>query len=182
MIHRHFFCTVRRSLAENDLTVVSIFVNPAQFAPAEDLATYPRTLQHDLSVLEITKHLDVSSSATPRTTAALFVPSVHEMYPSGIVQDVSLQKGTFVEVKGYGHQMEGASRPTFFRGVATVVTKLFNIIEVSKEAILGWTDEADICRSLLVHILVRKTFNKPSYYAVWYATFCYPTLYLRTFT
>jgi pantoate--beta-alanine ligase len=52
------------------------------------------------------------------------------MYPSGISQDVSQQKGTFVEVKGYGEQMEGGSRPTFFRGVATVVTKLFNIIQV----------------------------------------------------
>jgi pantothenate synthetase len=51
--------------------------------------------------------------------------------PSGIVQNVAEQKGTFVEVKGYGHQMEGVSRPTFFRGVATVVTKLFNIIQVS---------------------------------------------------
>ncbi len=52
------------------------------------------------------------------------------MYPSGITQDFGLQKGTFVEVKGYDHQMEGKSRPTFFRGVATVVTKLFNIVQV----------------------------------------------------
>jgi pantoate--beta-alanine ligase len=52
------------------------------------------------------------------------------MYPSGINQDVSQQKGTFVEVKGYGEQMEGRSRPAFFRGVATVVTKLFNIVQV----------------------------------------------------
>lgn len=125
-----FFLPVRRSLAENDLTVVSIFVNPAQFAPTEDLATYPRTLQHDLQVLEATQHLDVASSAVPRTTAALFLPNVHEMYPSGITQNVTAQKGTFVEVKGYGHHMEGASRPTFFRGVSTVVTKLFNVIEV----------------------------------------------------
>lgn len=59
----------------------------------------------------------------------MFLPSVSEMYPSGIVQNVAEQTGTFVEVKGYGHQMEGMSRPTFFRGVATVVTKLFNAIE-----------------------------------------------------
>jgi pantoate--beta-alanine ligase len=52
------------------------------------------------------------------------------MYPSGISQDVGEQKGTFIEVKGYGQQMEGRSRPTFFRGVATVVTKLFNAVEV----------------------------------------------------
>ncbi len=61
----------------------------------------------------------------------MFVPTVDEMYPSGISQNTQEQKGTFVEVTGYGHQMEGRTRPTFFRGVATVVTKLFNAIEVS---------------------------------------------------
>jgi pantoate--beta-alanine ligase len=60
----------------------------------------------------------------------VFLPSVQEMYPSGITQDKQRQKGTFVEVKGYDQEMEGRSRPTFFRGVATVVTKLFNIIQV----------------------------------------------------
>jgi pantoate--beta-alanine ligase len=53
------------------------------------------------------------------------------MYPSGISQDYDTQRGTFVEVKGYGDEMEGKSRPGFFRGVATVVTKLFNVVQVS---------------------------------------------------
>lgn len=114
---------VRRSLAENDLTVLSIFVNPAQFAPHEDLATYPRTLPHDLELLS-------AVSVSGRTAAAVFVPTVDEMYPSGISQSVEEQKGTFVEVKGYSHQMEGKTRPTFFRGVATVVTKLLNVVQV----------------------------------------------------
>lgn len=57
------------------------------------------------------------------------------MYPNGIERNVTLQKGTFIEVKGYSHQMEGLSRPDFFRGVATVVTKLFNVIEVKKSLI-----------------------------------------------
>jgi pantoate--beta-alanine ligase len=60
----------------------------------------------------------------------VFLPSVRDMYPSGITQDVSAQRGTFVEVKGYRHQMKGKSRPLFFRGVATVVLKLFNAVEV----------------------------------------------------
>lgn len=60
------------------------------------------------------------------------------MYPSGISQDVALQKGTFVEVKGYSHQMEGMSRPLFFRGVATIVTKLFNVVQVRLSAIVDW--------------------------------------------
>jgi pantoate--beta-alanine ligase len=119
---------VRRSLADNDLTVVSIFVNPAQFAPHEDLATYPRTLTKDLQFLEA-QNVKATSIIT-RTPSAVFLPNVTEVYPSGIVQDVAEQKGTFIEVKGYSHQMEGMSRPTFFRGVATIVTKLFNVIQV----------------------------------------------------
>ena len=122
---------MRRSLAENDLTVMSIFVNPAQFAPHEDLATYPRTLPRDLELLTA---ISVDTPAGPRSAAAVFVPTVQEMYPSGITQSVAEQKGTFVEVKGYSHQMEGKTRPTFFRGVATVVLKLFNVIEVRKRA------------------------------------------------
>ena len=128
-----FYGLVRRSLAENDLTVVSIFVNPGQFAPHEDLTSYPRTLSRDLELLSAEK-VTVSSnllSSAIRTPSAVFVPSVSEIYPSGIVQNIAEQKGTFIEVKGYSHQMEGHSRPTFFRGVATVVTKLFNVIQVS---------------------------------------------------
>lgn len=118
---------MRRSLLENDLTVLSIFVNPAQFAPHEDLTTYPRTLAHDLERLTAQS---VSIQSLTRTPSAVFLPSVQEMYPSGISQQREMQKGTFVEVQGYGEQMEGRSRPGFFRGVATVVTKLFNIIQV----------------------------------------------------
>jgi pantoate--beta-alanine ligase len=121
---------VKHSLAENDLTVVSIFVNPAQFAPHEDLATYPRTFPQDLNLLSSLEHKPAEAPHASRTPSAVFLPSVKDMYPSGIIQDVSQQKGTFIEVKGYGEQMEGRSRPTFFRGVATVVTKLFNIIQV----------------------------------------------------
>jgi len=121
---------VKRSLTENDLTVVSIFVNPAQFAPHEDLATYPRTLPQDLNLLSALEHKPADHPHAPRTPSAVFLPSVKDMYPSGISQDISQQRGTFVEVKGYGDQMEGRSRSTFFRGVATIVTKLFNIIQV----------------------------------------------------
>jgi pantoate--beta-alanine ligase len=121
---------VRKSLAANDHTVLSIFVNPAQFAPHEDLATYPRTLPRDLEQLSATIH-SIDGSSKTKKASAVFLPTVQDMYPSGITQDVAAQKGTFVEVKGYGHQMEGQSRPTFFRGVATVVLKLFNAVEVS---------------------------------------------------
>lgn len=124
---------VEHSLRANDLTVVSIFVNPAQFAPHEDLDSYPRTLATDLSKLsELAISRSSSNITGPRTIDAVFAPSVAEMYPNGIERDVTLQKGTFIEVMGYSHQMEGRSRPDFFRGVATIVTKLFNVIEVRK--------------------------------------------------
>lgn len=154
-----FVFLVRRSLAENDLTVLSIFVNPAQFAPHEDLATYPRTLPRDLELLS---EMAVTVAEGVRTPAAVFVPTVSEMYPSGITQNTQEQKGTFVEVKGYGHQMEGRTRPTFFRGVATVVTKLFNAIEVRTLALRpGKSSDAD--RSLhspLAHTSAKRTSSK----------------------
>jgi len=147
-LHDGHLSLVRRSLQENDLTVVSIFVNPAQFAPHEDLGTYPRTLPRDLGLLA-SQFISVSSSAKPRTPSAVFLPSVQEMYPSGIVQDIENQRGTFVEVKGYSHLMEGMSRPTFFRGVATVVTKLFNIIQPTNT----YFGQKDIQQALLLRRL-----------------------------
>ncbi|KAJ1556051.1 pantothenate synthase [Cladochytrium tenue] len=101
--------------SECDRVVSSIFVNPAQFAPHEDLDKYPRTLQSDVEML---------SSAGVDVVLA---PTVREMYPAGITLHVDGQKGTFVEVLGMSHQLEGTIRPHFFRGVATVVTKLLNI-------------------------------------------------------
>lgn len=98
--------------------VVSIFVNPAQFAPHEDLDQYPRSFDTDYASLVATK-----------ACSAILLPKVSEMYPSGIPLDRSQQRGAFVEVVGLSHQMEGITRPHFFRGVATVVTKLFNIVQ-----------------------------------------------------
>jgi pantoate--beta-alanine ligase len=109
---------VRRSIEVNDATVVSIFVNPAQFAPYEDLGTYPKTFDADMSRLRDV--LAESTSRTPTSEVVVFLPPVRDMYPSGITLNIDDQKGTFVEVKGFGHQMEGIARPNFFRGVATV--------------------------------------------------------------
>nr|GAT47263.1 pantoate-beta-alanine ligase [Mycena chlorophos] len=149
-LHEGHMSLIRRSLAENDLTVASIFVNPAQFAPHEDLATYPRTLPRDLEVLEAQIYT-IPGSALTRTPSAVFIPTVQEMYPSGINQDTAAQRGTFVEVKAYGDQMEGKSRPTFFRGVATVVTKLFNAIEPTN----AYFGQKDIQQCLVLKRLVR---------------------------
>ncbi|KDQ08944.1 hypothetical protein BOTBODRAFT_117862 [Botryobasidium botryosum FD-172 SS1] len=152
-LHDGHMSLVRHSLLQNDLTVLSIFVNPAQFAQNEDLATYPRTLEADLTRMA---SLALPSPASPagdalRSVSALFLPTVKEMYPSGIVQNVDEQRGTFIDVKGYGHQMEGQSRPTFFRGVATVVTKLFNAIEPTH----AYFGQKDIQQALLLRRLVQ---------------------------
>jgi len=149
-LHDGHLSLVKRSLVENDLTVVSIFVNPAQFAPHEDLAAYPRTLPHDLTVLSELEYRPAERPDTPRTPSAVFLPSVQDMYPSGISQDVSQQKGTFVEVRGYGEQMEGRSRPAFFTGVATVVTKLFNIVQPTN----AYFGQKDVQQALLLRRLV----------------------------
>lgn len=104
--HLELMRTARRA---GGLCVVSIFVNPLQFGPAEDFDTYPRDLETDL-VLAGAEGVD-----------AVFAPPVDEMYPAGEVQ-------TRVEVGQLGEMLEGAHRPGHFTGVATVCTKLFNIV------------------------------------------------------
>jgi len=99
---------INRARRENDAVLVSIFVNPLQFGPAEDLSAYPRDLDADLAMCE------------REGADFVFAPAVEEMYPGGPVL-------TTVSVAEISAPMEGASRPTHFAGVATVVSKLFNI-------------------------------------------------------
>ncbi|MBM7037848.1 pantoate--beta-alanine ligase [Vibrio ulleungensis] len=94
-----------------DVVVVSIFVNPMQFENASDLDNYPRTLEQDLAKL------------TSAGVDIVFTPTPEIMYPNGLDQQ------TFVEVPGLSHILEGESRPGHFRGVATIVAKLFNIVK-----------------------------------------------------
>ncbi|CAG8440427.1 11919_t:CDS:2 [Diversispora eburnea] len=117
-LHEGHLSLIKQANQYCQIIVISIFVNPAQFAPSEDLDKYPRTLSDDLDKLSSLKCVD-----------AVFLPKVEEIYPAGIPLEIKEQQGTFVEVKGKSHQMEGKTRPGFFRGVATVCTKLFNIIQ-----------------------------------------------------
>ena len=107
-LHEGHLSLVRASKARCDVTAVSIFVNPLQFGPSEDLAKYPRTLERDARLLE---ELGVD---------LLFVPGVVEMYPQGAT--------TYVVVEGLSDKLDGASRPGHFRGVTTVVAKLFEVV------------------------------------------------------
>jgi pantoate--beta-alanine ligase len=111
-LHEGHLELVRRAKAENPVAVATIFVNPTQFGPGEDLKSYPRDLDRDLALLEKVK------------TDIVFVPADKEMYPDGY--------DTWVEVKGITSKLEGKSRPTHFQGVTTVCNKLFNIIEPDK--------------------------------------------------
>ncbi|RKP03957.1 hypothetical protein CXG81DRAFT_23370 [Caulochytrium protostelioides] len=116
-LHEGHLALVEAAAAENDVVVVSIFVNPSQFAPTEDLDRYPRTFDDDCTTLARQGH-----------TTAVWAPTVAEMYPSGITTDPAQRRGTFVAVHGKSHQLEGAVRPHFFSGVATIVAKLFHIL------------------------------------------------------
>ena len=107
-LHAGHLSLVKRALMENDHVAVSIFVNPTQFGPNEDLAAYPRDLDRDLSLLD---SLGVD---------LVFNPSPEVMYPPNYQ--------TYVTVEDVTKHLEGAARPTHFRGVATVVAKLFNIV------------------------------------------------------
>jgi pantoate--beta-alanine ligase len=111
-LHEGHLSLVRRAKAENDYGVVSIFVNPTQFLPNEDFRAYPRDEGRDLALLE-KAGIDL-----------VFLPEVKDIYPD--------DSSTFVIVEGVSNVLEGASRPSHFRGVATVVTKLFNLVEPTR--------------------------------------------------
>jgi len=122
-LHDGHLSLVRRARAENALVVVSIFVNPTQFGPSEDLSSYPRNLDRDLEFLE-REGADV-----------VFVPPASEMYPGGY--------STWVDMEGVTSLLEGASRPGHFRGVATVCNKLFNIV-AAERAYFGQKDAQQV--------------------------------------
>jgi pantoate--beta-alanine ligase len=122
-LHEGHLSLVRRARTECESVVASIFVNPLQFAPGEDLARYPRTFEEDCRQLEA------------EGVEVLFAPEAAEMYPSGAV--------TTVTVTGVGDRLDGASRPGHFTGVATVVAKLFHIVG-PKRAYFGQKDAAQL--------------------------------------
>lgn len=110
-LHEGHLTLVRKAREHADIVVVSIFVNPMQFDRADDLNNYPRTLEDDLAKL------------SGEAVELVFTPTPEIMYPEG------LDKQTYVEVPVLSSILEGASRPGHFRGVSTIVTKLFNIVQ-----------------------------------------------------
>jgi pantoate--beta-alanine ligase len=122
-LHDGHLSLVRAACASCDSVAASIFVNPTQFGPNEDLAKYPRSFERDRELLE------------REGVELLFAPSVDEMYPAGAA--------TWVTVEGLSDKLDGGSRPGHFRGVATVVAKLFHVVEPGA-AFFGQKDAAQV--------------------------------------
>ena len=122
-LHEGHLSLVRAARESADVVAASIFVNPTQFGPNEDLAKYPRSFERDCELLE---HEGVE---------LLFAPSVEEMYPRGSI--------TWVTVEGLSEKLDGRSRPGHFRGVTTVVAKLFHVVEPDA-AFFGQKDAAQV--------------------------------------
>ncbi len=122
-LHQGHLSLVRAARAQSDVVVVSIFVNPKQFGPTEDFAKYPRSLEADSAMLAA-EGIDY-----------LFYPAVEEMYPK--------DAATWVTVEGLSEKLDGQSRPGHFRGVTTVVAKLFNLVQPDF-AFFGQKDAAQV--------------------------------------
>ncbi|MGA8212915.1 MAG: pantoate--beta-alanine ligase [Candidatus Sulfotelmatobacter sp.] len=122
-LHEGHLSLVRAAMASCEVVAVSIFVNPAQFGPNEDLAKYPRDFERDRDLLE------------KAGVELLFAPSVEEMYPAGAA--------TWVTVDELSSKLDGRSRPGHFRGVTTVVAKLFHIVQPNA-AFFGQKDAAQV--------------------------------------
>ena len=122
-LHAGHLSLVRAAREQCDAVVVSIFVNPTQFGPNEDFAKYPRMWDADCALLE------------REGVHLIFAPGAEEMYRAGA--------STFVEVEGVSDRLDGASRPGHFRGVATVVAKLFHVVDPDK-AFFGQKDAAQV--------------------------------------
>jgi pantoate--beta-alanine ligase len=130
-LHQGHLSLVRAAKTQADVVAVSIFVNPSQFGPNEDFSKYPRMFERDCELLE-KEGVDL-----------LFVPSVEEMYPDGTV--------TWVTVEGLSDKLCGRSRPGHFRGVTTVVAKLFNIVEPD----LAFFGQKDAVQLAIIRRMVR---------------------------
>ena len=129
-LHEGHLSLVRRAKEENDITIVSIFVNPIQFGPSEDFEKYPRDMDGDTEKLQ------------EETVDVIFMPEISSMYPAKSL--------TYVEVDEISDRLCGAFRPGHFRGVATVVTKLLNIVKPTRV----YFGQKDFQQSVIIKQLV----------------------------
>jgi pantoate--beta-alanine ligase len=148
-LHEGHLSLVRQAAAENTDVFVSIYVNPTQFGLHEDLASYPKTWEADMKMLHA---LDEELAATGAgRVSAVFAPSTKTMYPTLPPDSAIPGVGSFIEMRPLGQLLEGASRPVFFRGVATVCMKLFNI-SAPERVYFG---QKDIQQTVVIRRLVK---------------------------
>ena len=129
-LHQGHMSLVEKCLEDNDVTVVSIFVNPAQFGPNMDLDRYPRDLDRDCQIL------------TQAGVDYLFYPSITEIYPDGYA--------TWIEVEKLTKFLDGASRPGYFKAICTVVLKLFNIVSPD----ISYFGQKDLQQALVIKKMI----------------------------
>lgn len=150
-LHAGHLSLIRRAARETHHVVVSIYVNPAQFGASEDLASYPATWDSDCATLAKLDRELADDGANLGRVSAVFAPTTDEMYPSGFPGQEVHSKGSFVTVTPVGEVLEGASRPTFFRGVATVCMKLFNIVQPER----AYFGQKDVQQSVVIRKMVQ---------------------------
>lgn len=158
-LHEGHLSLVRHALRENNHVFVSIFVNPTQFGVNEDLDSYPKTWEDDLQKLKQVQdeYLQGSGDGSDSRIQGIFAPSVKTMYPTLPPSSEIDGEGSFVTVTPLGKWLEGSSRPVFFRGVATVCMKLFNIVQPDRV----YFGQKDVQQSVLINRMV-KDFHIPT--------------------
>lgn len=150
-LHEGHLSLIRAAARDNHEVVVSIYVNPAQFGLSEDLSSYPITWASDTAALAALDRELAEDGGNLGRVSAVFAPSTGEMYPSGFPGQAVESKGSFVSVTPVGEVLEGRSRPTFFRGVATVCMKLFNVVAPERV----YFGQKDVQQTVVIRSLVR---------------------------
>ncbi|GKZ20095.1 pantothenate synthase [Aspergillus brasiliensis] len=150
-LHEGHLSLIRQAAAENTDVFVSIYVNPTQFGVTEDLSSYPRTWDSDVAKLEeLNAELARQNSNNGRITAIL-APTSKVMYPTLPPSSEIDGDGSFVTITPLSRKLEGASRPVFFRGVATVCMKLFNIVHADR----AYFGQKDVQQTVVIKRLVK---------------------------
>jgi pantoate--beta-alanine ligase len=149
-LHAGHLSLVRQAAAENTDIFISIFVNPTQFGVHEDLATYPKTWDADIKLLEALDQELANTEGSGRLSC-VFAPTTKVMYPTLPPTSEIHGKGSFVTITPIAELLEGASRPVFFRGVATVCMKLFNIVQPERV----YFGQKDIQQTIVIKRMVR---------------------------
>ncbi|KAF2458913.1 pantoate-beta-alanine ligase [Lineolata rhizophorae] len=149
-LHEGHLSLVRQAAHENTDVFVSIYVNPTQFGVSEDFGSYPKTWDADLKKLEVVDR-ELASTGGAGRISAVFTPTTTVMYPTLPPTSEVDGKGSFVIITPLGEMLEGASRPVFFRGVATVCMKLFNIVTPERV----YFGQKDVQQTVLIRRMVK---------------------------